>query len=170
MKRIIIIIWIFLILLSGGYLVKRTIFKSEPIHIHAGFQVYKDNKLVDFSDFKYMHEMPCTINGKPVDDHEEDEQIEKAHLHDQVGDVVHVHRENAVWRDLFANIKYPIEGSFVAYVNGKKVDNVLDHEIVPYETITIFIGQNSDQETKLRNAVKKERIEQIENKSENCSS
>ena len=40
--------------------------------------------------------------------HKEDKQLEKAHLHDLIGTVAHIHRENATWRDLFKNIGYSV--------------------------------------------------------------
>ena len=170
MKKFVIIVWSLLLVFAAGFLIlPRTILKPQPIHIHAGFQVYKDGELQDFSDFKYMHEMPCTVNGKEVEG-DKDEQQEKAHLHDRTGDVVHVHRKGAIWNDLFKNIKYPIdEDDVTAYVDGKKEDSILDKEITPFESVVIFIGKNPEQEKQLKNAVTKERIKQIEDKSENCS-
>lgn len=174
MKRVIIIIWFFLLILAAGFLIYPRAAdvntEEKHIHIHAGFQVYKDGKMVDFSGQKYMHETPCTVDGKPIEQYEVDEQMEKAHLHDQTGDVVHVHRKGARWNDLFTNIKYPIDGDVLAYVDGKKVNNILEKEIVPYESIVIFIGKNDTTEELAGNAVKKERISEIENKSETCSS
>src|ERR1700730_17097255 len=101
MKKIIIAFLIFAILAATAVIIlPKTILKPKPVHFHAGFQVYVDDKLQDFSDFKYMHEAPCTVNGKPLTNNHVDEQIEKAHLHDQIGDVVHVHRLGATWSDL----------------------------------------------------------------------
>jgi hypothetical protein len=148
----------------------QTILKTEPVHIHAGIHVYKDNKLQDFSDFKYMHEMPCTIDGKPIEGAVHDEQLEKAHLHDQNGDVVHVHRRGAKWGDLFTNIKYPISGNAVVYSNGQKVEDFLNKEIVAYESVVIFEGKHTDDQKHLKDAVTKERITEVENGSETCGS
>jgi hypothetical protein len=171
MKRVIIIIWGLILIIAAGFLIlPRTILKPESIHIHAGFQVYNNENKVDFSNFQYMHEMPCTVNGKPIEGRR-DEQLEKAHLHDQVGDVVHVHRKNAKWEDFFKNIKYPInDNEATVYIDGKQVENFLDREIVPYESVVIFIGKKENSEILLKRAVSKERIKQIADKSENCSS
>ncbi|HSW48045.1 MAG TPA: hypothetical protein VLG67_03090 [Candidatus Saccharimonadales bacterium] len=169
MKKIVLAV---LILLIGiGVVLSQTVFKSKPVHFHAGFQVYVDDKLQSFSDFKYMDETPCTKNGKPLPDVHEDEQMEKAHLHDQIGDVVHVHRENATWGDLFKNIKYPIDGQkATAYIDGEKVDDFLTIEIEPYDSLVVFVGKHTDDKNYLKNAVKKDYIKQTEKKSETCSS
>lgn len=147
----------------------QTLLKPEPIHLHAGFQVYKDDKLQDFSDFKYMHEMPCTIDGKAVEGEPKDEQQEKAHLHDQTGDVVHVHRKGAKWGDLFTNIKYPLDENTTVYSDGQKVENFLEKDIVVNESVVIFEGKHTKDNEYLKNAVSKERIKEVENSSENCA-
>lgn len=171
MKKVIIAVWAFFLILSVAIIALQvTVLKPKHVHIHAGFQVYKDSKLQDFSDFKYMHEMPCTVNGKPVEG-QKDEQMEKAHLHDRTGDVVHVHRDNAKWRDLFTNIKYSIdEKNLTAYINGKVTINFLDQRIGPYQSVVIFLGKNDNEKDLLKKVVKKDRIQQVERKSENCAS
>ena len=170
MKKVLIVI---LFLISIGtiatVILPRTILKAKPVHYHAGFQVYKDGKLQDFSDFKYMHEKPCTADGKPIEDPNPDEQMEKAHLHDNDGDVVHVHREKARWKDLFQNIKYPIGENVTGYVNGKKVDDILDQPITKDESVIFFIGKNPDETKLLKKAVTVQRIREVEKKSETCS-
>lgn len=142
---------------------------ADGPHYHAGFQVYIDNELQDFSDLQYMKLAPCS------DHHAEDlspeqEQLEKAHLHDSNGDVVHLHRNNVTWRDLFINMEYELpDRSRVAYINGDLVsDDVLDHPVQAYDSLVIFIGTNNDVPEKLTHAVTRERIEEVEGLSEDC--
>ena len=137
----------------------------EKIHYHGGFVVFKENKQVDFSDFKYMVVKPCNLEEE---DEDEDEQIEKAHLHDQIGDVVHVEAENAKWSDLFTNLHYDIDyNSNEAYLNGKKTGNFQNLVIQPYDSLVVLIGKN-DINKALSKAVKKPHIEETEKRSENC--
>jgi hypothetical protein len=159
------------ILIAGTVILQKTIIKPKDVHFHAGFQVYVDDKLQNFSDFAYMHEKPCTVNGKPLPGSNTNEQEEKAHLHDQIGDVVHVHRESATWNDLFINIKYPIDPkNSVGYINAKKDIDFLNRKIEPYDSLVVFIGKHADDRKYLKTAVTKDRIKQIEKKSETCSS
>lgn len=139
----------------------------EEIHYHAGFQVYKDNILQDYSDFKYMKVEPCSLDSHE-DTSPEEEQLEKAHLHDGIGDVVHVHRKNAIWADLFTNINVEIDSDVVGYVNGEKVDDILSYPIKAYDSIVILEGKNTDIDKKLKGAVTKEHIVETEQKSESC--
>lgn len=171
MKKILLIAGTVLIITAISFALSQTVFKPKPVHYHAAFQIYNDEKLQDLSGFKYMHQMPCTVNGKPVEGHKEDEQMEKAHLHDQIGDVVHVHRNGAKWKDLFINIKYPLKKeSITAYINGVKTDNFLEQKIEPYQSIVIFSGKHTDDKKYLNKSLKKEYIEKVEKRSDNCGS
>lgn len=129
----------------GGllYAYKNKISKEE-VHYHAGFTVYQNNQKVDFSDLKYMTISPCVAEG--TEQPEEDEQNEKAHLHDNIGDVIHVEAPGALWKDLFTNIRYPIDyASATAYMNGQKVEDFSSRPIQPDESLVIFIGDNDMQ-------------------------
>lgn len=142
---------------------------SEPdIHYHAGFIVFNDGKNVDFSDTKYMQIKPCLIDGQEEKATPEDEQIEKAHLHDNVGDVVHVEAKEAKWGDLFTNIKYDLDYSKItAYINGQKVDDLKSISIKEDDSLVIFIGK-VDQKL-LSQALTKEYIEEKGKSSSSCS-
>lgn len=142
--------------------------KEKEVHLHAGFQVYVDGKLQDFSDIKYMHIEPCSTDSHKEEN--EDEQIEKAHLHDNVGNVVHVHREASMWNDLFTNINYPISKDFVGYVNGERVDDILNQPITQYESVVFFEGNTDNVEKKLETRVTKEHIQTVEKQGESCGS
>lgn len=139
--------------------------QTKDIHYHAGFQVYVDGALQDFSDLKYMQLKPC--GG--VFEHEDD-QIEKAHLHDGVGTVVHVHRDGAVWGDLFTNIKWevPAGKELVGYLNGERKENILTYPILPYDSVVFFSGKIEDMNAKLQARITDDQIKQVEKKSENC--
>jgi hypothetical protein len=157
-----------LLLAACSRLVNPNPSSTESIHYHAGFQVYLNDSLRDFSDLKYMHGASCVegpVTPAPVDD-----QIEKAHLHDGVGDVVHVHRAHAVWGDLFKNINYPIDSTASAYINGQPINNFLSFPIKPYDSLIIFEGINTDINSKLNQEVTKAHIVEIEQKSESCGS
>ncbi len=169
MKKILLLLLILAGFGVAGYFYYVNFYKVEQVHNHAGFRVYVDGKAQDFSDLKYMKVEPCTTDDGNV---VEDDQMEKAHLHDFVGDVVHVHRSNAVWGDLFKNIKFTIVTSkpIVAYINGKKVNDILSFPIRPYDSLILLIGKHENTAKYLKNSVKKDHILKAENKSENCGS
>lgn len=167
MKKFLLIILLLVGVGVGGYFYYDNFIKEKDVHYHAGFRVYVDGKLQDFSDIKYMHYEPCSEGDSH---HDEDDQIEKAHLHDKVGDVVHVHRDGAVWGDLFKNIGYKIDEKkgLLAYVNGEKVDGVLSYPIKPYDSLVLLVGKHGDVKGYLKKAVVKRHIVEVEGMSESC--
>lgn len=165
-KLLLLLIPLFLLILGGAYVYKQM---TKPIHYHAGFQVYVDGTLQDFSDWKYMHTLPCNADGKVT---KGEEQIDKAHLHDRVGDVVHVHTGGALWRDLFINIQFPIDAKKItgAYIDGKPVNDILTQPIKEYQSVVIILGDASKKDDYLKKAVTVDHIKQAEKRSENCGS
>ena len=142
---------------------------AEGPHYHAGFQVYIDDELQDFSDLKYMKLNPCS------DHHAKDltpaqEQEEKAHLHDSNGDVAHSHRDNVTWGDLFTNMAYQFpDEARIAYVNGARLEgDILEYQLKADDSVVIFVGTNTDIEEKLSHAVTVDRIREVEAMSEDC--
>jgi len=139
--------------------------KEEAVHYHAGFQVYVDDKLQDFSDLKYMQVSPC---GRVF--RRENDQIEKAHLHDTIGDVVHVHRTGAVWGDLFKNLGFDVgkESEFVGYLNGNLQQDILLYPIIGNDSVVFFKGPIKDMNKKLQSRVTLDHIQEVEARSEDC--
>lgn len=141
-------------------------FSPQKTHYHAGFIVFKNNKKLDFSDNKYMFIEPCAVNDKHVDS-DADIQIEKAHLHENVGDLVHVERTGAKWQDLFANIHFPIDYSqTTGFINGKQISNYQVQPIKSYDSLVVFIGKNDSK--LLQQAVTKDYIIKMAKKSTTC--
>jgi hypothetical protein len=150
----------------GGSFVYKRLFPSPKVHYHAGFVVFQNNKKLDFSDNKYMYIKPCAVNGKE-DQTNVNPQMEKAHLHDNVGDVVHVEESGPVWRDLFINIKYSFtENDTTGYINGKLVKPFLSVPIHPDDSLVVFIGEND--QSHLQDGVTSAYIEEMAKKSKAC--
>lgn len=141
---------------------------QEHVHDHAGFRVYIDGQLQDYRDYRYMNFTSCTEHEEKKS--AEEEQIEKAHLHDGVGDVVHVHLAGAVWGDLLKNIlvSLPIDVTINGYINGEKTENILSAPIGAYDTAIIMIG--TGEASRAGETVPIEHIREVEAKSELCAS
>lgn len=152
------------IILYGG--------KPAHVHYHAGFLVYIDGVRQDYSDMKYMNFTACSEHDTKKSVREE--QIEKAHLHDGAGDVVHVHRTGSVWGDLFKNINvsFPKGKSIYAYDadnQGEKINDILRRPIQPSSRVVIIVGDDTAVKDNLE-FVTPARIQEVEAKSELCSS
>jgi hypothetical protein len=140
---------------------------EENIHYHAGFLVYVNGVRQDYSDSVYMNVEPCNAPGVK---HTENDQLEKAHLHDNVGDVVHMHRNGAEWQDLFTNIRvtFPKDLPIAGYINGKNIPDILHTPITAYDSAIFVIGDSKGVD--LSGYVTKSHIQEVEKKSETCGS
>ncbi len=136
----------------------------KDVHFHSGFQIYIDGKLQDFSNPKYMSLIPCSN-----DDHQKETE-DKAHLHDGVGNVVHVHQAHVVWNDLFTYLKLSVDKnkSVEAYVNGGKIKNIFTTEIQPYDSLVLLIGSHGLIKDYQDKALKKAYIHDVETRNGLC--
>lgn len=140
---------------------------DRDVHYHANFAVFVNDKQVDFSKDEFMHITPCG----PDEPHEENEPDENVHLHDNIGNVVHVHHENVTWNDLFKNIKFDIrhviaeqESKGVTakyYLNGKISDDVLTRVIGKDEQLLVSIGSDKSAENVTGDTILKKQFEKV---------
>ena len=153
---------------------------APEIHFHAGFQVYVDGVKQDYSDFQYMHLKPCdedeehapTDPAQLTEAERAEEQQERAHLHEGIGDVVHVHRENVVWGDLFQNlgVTLPAGKTVVGYIGDQRVTDIMKQPISANESIVIVVGDQSKVASMLKDRVTVAHIQEVEKLSESCGS
>lgn len=176
-KKVTIIVIILFLLIDAvivGFVINKLYFKPQKAHFHAGFQVYADGKLLDFSDEKYMNTTPCALRDHSnKTETPEDLQMDKAHLHDNIGNVAHAHVKGGKWKDLFQNMKFEIssKGIVKGYVNGEPIDNILNYDIKPFDSVIFLVGdKNKGIDAYLLNAVKKDEIVKAEKMSETCGS
>ena len=87
-------------------------------HYHANFLVTIDGAPVDFSAVKYMAPISAcsvTMNQTPTD---------RVHMHESIGDVVHVHADGVTWGDFFTNIGYSLGANYVANDSGQVIQSL----------------------------------------------
>lgn len=141
---------------------------EEPhVHYHAGFVVYIDGVRQDFSASQYMHIDMCSIDKKQQTNSMQ--KADRAHLHNNIGDVAHIHAEAVTWRELFENahITLPTDKSLITYQNGKKFDrNIFDTVISPYESIILMYGEPI--EITPESFISKTYIEEVEKQPSGC--
>lgn len=164
-KIVLLICVVVLIAVGRDYLIPSA---KHEIHYHAGFRVYIDGVQQDYSDYKYMNFVPCSEHKEKKSNAEE--QMEKAHLHDGVGDVVHVHRSGAKWGDLFTNIQVelPKNKELQGFINGIENDDIMDTPIKAYTTAIFLVGETEASHG--GELVSEEHIKEVEAKSELCGS
>jgi protein-disulfide isomerase len=79
---------------------KPSITPTGAYHIHINFKVYLNGTAVDFS--KYNEESP------------------DIHIHNNKGDLLHIHKQGVTLSDFFTSIKMDIPKTIKLYVNGKE--------------------------------------------------
>lgn len=160
---------LFVILILAVFMVYWLLFvrntHHDEYHVHAGFKVFIDDKLIDFSDIKYMYFLPCgldTADQKTLQD--------KVHLHDRIGDVVHVHAEGIRWKDLFESLKYelPTNENIEYFKDGQRVENLLELEIMNEESVLIVVNGTKPESEYLNEQVSLEKIREVASSKENC--
>lgn len=143
--------------------------EEEEVHYHAGFQVYDANGQLDFSGFDYMNVNPCGDDGTH-DDEEEHTEEDYIHLHDLVGDIVHIHGPGQTWGMVFEHLELSPEGEVVAYNNTERVENPLNTPVEPYQSMIFLLDENASIDpTDQSNYLTKDYIIEVEEKGENCS-
>ena len=169
-KRVFSIVILLVVILLGisVFFTTKKIFRPQKTHYHAGFVLFQNSKRLDLSDNKYMFIEPCTLKENKADTASDaDIQIEKAHLHENVGDLVHVERTGAKWKDLFTNIHFQIDYSqTIGFINGKQQSDYQLQSIKPYDSLMVFIGKNDPK--LLSQAVTKDYIITMAKKSTTC--
>jgi c-di-AMP phosphodiesterase-like protein len=121
-----------------GYKVSKV--PEIPVHYHANFALFKNGTQIDFSDAKYMHIAPCS--DSPIEKPAKNK-LDEIHLHNTIGNVVHVHTSGVTWRNLFQSLKFNIDEilsdkAIKIYINEKEVArNALDTQIQKEQRLLI---------------------------------
>lgn len=139
---------------------------EEHTHFHAGFMVYIDGERQDYSDTRFMHLDVCSIPGKQTT-HTMDEK-DAVHLHDNVGDVAHIHGPNVTWGMLFANmnVAFPKNLPVIGYKDGKRIPNILSMQIRKDDSIIVIVGDKK--KVDVSTYITTKRIREVEGKSNTC--
>ena len=87
-------------------------YKVDAIHYHANFALYINGQREEFKGVGYYSEIEmCTINKEVVPN-------ERAHMHDNINDVVHVEDHAVTWGQFFTNIGWIVGPTFIATPDG----------------------------------------------------
>ncbi len=125
--------------------------KSDQVHYHANFALYVNGTRDEFkSPLFYEEEQSCTSDDT-------NNPKSKAHMHDQINHVVHVHAKAVTWGDFFANLGYTIgntvvktndgifvdgqDGNHLSFVlNGQKIDAAANRVIGDRDRLLVSYG------------------------------
>ncbi len=88
-------------------------FHEHP-HYHANFLVVVDGEPLDLSGDRYMEEVGACRVGDDV------LPSERVHMHDGVGDVVHVHHDGASWGHFFSVLGFTLGEDHLILDDGRR--------------------------------------------------
>lgn len=153
LKKILLAFFVFCL---GGIAVVSARFilvENHSTHYHANFALYVDGDKEEFNSFVYYEEVSaCT-------DEYSNNPKSRAHMHDNVSGLVHVHDKAVTWSHFFSNlgitfadgllyrsgelIKDSSDFQFTYILNGKTVDSIADKVIESGDSLLINIGKEN---------------------------
>jgi len=81
-------------------------------HYHANFAVYINGSREQFAEASYyVEEVACAANG-PI------QPGQRAHMHDHINSLIHVHDDGTTWGQFFENIGWYVGPDFVQTRSG----------------------------------------------------
>lgn len=126
----------------------------KKVHYHANFAVYINGQREEFKDAFYYEETGAACaSANSTNPHD------RAHMHDDVNDVVHVHDAAVTWNNFFNNIGWNINPRFVNtptqllaaddtnkvtfILNDKVTDNIANRVIGDRDRLLVNYGDQS---------------------------
>lgn len=86
----------------------------QPVqtHYHANFAVYLNGQRFEFKGPQYYEEVAaCAVHGKI-------QPAQRAHMHDNINSVIHVHDDGVTWEQFFNNIGWYLGPNFIQTDDG----------------------------------------------------
>ena len=131
-------------------------YSPEEVHYHANFAVYLNGQKEQFKDMRYYEETAATSCSLE----KIETPLERAHMHGNVNDVVHVEDHLVTWGTFFQNLGWGIGNDYLKtadkiyttdgqnkltfMLNGKKVDSVINLIIKDEDKLLVSYGNESD--------------------------
>lgn len=85
---------------------------TGAVHYHANFHLYIDGERHEFDNFTYYEEVQAC---EPIDGVRPES---RAHMHDFIDHVVHVHDDGVTWGHFFANLGYTLGNDVLVTRDG----------------------------------------------------
>lgn len=87
-------------------------YKVEAVHYHANFGLYLNGKQEEFKGIQYYTEVEmCTLDTAI-------QPTQRAHMHDNINNVVHVEDHAVTWGQFFTNLGWTVGTDFVVSPDG----------------------------------------------------
>lgn len=90
-------------------------YHPEQVHYHANFAVYLNGQRDEFKGSQYYQEVAVCSSTTGIT-----LPAQRAHMHDNINSVVHVHDHAVTWGQFFANLGWYVGPDFIETDNGTK--------------------------------------------------
>jgi hypothetical protein len=88
-------------------------YTPKHTHYHANFAVYINGQREEFKNPLYYQEVTaCQTGDAPI------KPEQRAHMHDSINSVVHVHDDGVTWGDFFTNLGWYVGPDFIRTRDG----------------------------------------------------
>lgn len=87
----------------------------EPPHHHANWAVFVDGHRLDLSADRYMEGVGSCVTPGRVDP------TQRAHMHENVDEVVHVHDEGVTWGHFLRNLGFGLGDDYLITDDGRRL-------------------------------------------------
>jgi len=88
-------------------LIRFATYKIQATHYHANFAVYINGQREQFKGPGYYQEETACVQGDKMTP------VDRAHMHDSINNVVHVHDHAATWEQFFNNLGWSIGINYI---------------------------------------------------------
>lgn len=106
-------------------------YHTETTHYHANFAVYINGQREQFKGLQYYQEVAaCAVHGAI-------QPAQRAHMHDNLNSVLHVHDEAVTWQQFFTNLGWTLGPDFI-----QTGDKVIHHEDETNKLHIVLNGQD----------------------------
>jgi hypothetical protein len=151
--------WLGLGLVAGALIImaiRFATYKPESVHYHANFAVYINGQREQFKEPFYYQESSAACSTSP----EAMTPPVRAHMHDNVNDVVHIHDHAVTWGQFFQNNGWVVNPRFINtpkqlyladdtnkvffYLNGKTQANIANQVIGDRDKLLVDFGSGDE--------------------------
>jgi predicted lactoylglutathione lyase len=111
-------LWLVLVLgivvgVLGLLTVRFVSYKPEHVHYHANFAVYLNGVRDEFKGTQYYQEVAICSASRGITIPQQ-----RAHMHDNINSVIHVHDHATTWGQFFENLGWTVGPNFVQTDDG----------------------------------------------------
>lgn len=87
-------------------------YAPEHVHYHANFGVYINGQREEFKNPQYYQEVAACVAHGAI------QPVQRAHMHDDINSVVHVHDHAVTWGQFFENLGWYLGPNFIQTNSG----------------------------------------------------